>query len=449
MEKSLVFVIQPKHLPSLGDLVSEEKNPLSPFNGVPAEGPPEAITPGDLKRLGLVNEAGKALPKALRTLTALAAPTAYTRVHMTESIDLFEQVIFHPADGGAPVSVTTTREGLRFEDPAKVDEVHMGLRQYLGESMVRSFDFAADLSKERAVILAAFVDTIRKRVLQSHATDTELVQDPLNTDQVIGVIRNIAVNPQWLTVLLRGMAQDALKLDASAAAALFEDLCRQGHLEKSGTGYYPSEPVQRMAGRLLVLDKILHVEAGRVTPNGKVVYVGFACLQAGVNDILYLERQGDNVRFEGQSSAAILEMAGHFLREPDALKEMAERMAREDAEAEKSRAGAMPPDPAAKTLVVDSGSVGITLLIEKGANAGKKYLFTDEVTIGRDTSNSLPLADPKVSRHHARIAAEGMGLWKLQDLGSANGTFLNGDRVANPRPIRVGGLSGLSPGGQI
>ena len=43
MEKSLVFVIQPKHLPSLGDLVSEEKNPLSPFNGVPAEGPPEAI----------------------------------------------------------------------------------------------------------------------------------------------------------------------------------------------------------------------------------------------------------------------------------------------------------------------------------------------------------------------------------------------------------------------
>ncbi len=51
------------------------------------------------------------------------------------------------------------------------------------------------------------------------------------------------------------------------------------------------------------------------------------------------------------------------------------------------------------------------------------------VTIGKDPSCDLVIDDPFVSARHLRIEARG-GRWRLSDLGSTNGTFLSGARVA-------------------
>ena len=50
------------------------------------------------------------------------------------------------------------------------------------------------------------------------------------------------------------------------------------------------------------------------------------------------------------------------------------------------------------------------------------------MAIGRGTDNGLALADDSVSRHHARLQARG-GMLILTDLGSTNGTRVNGHRV--------------------
>jgi len=53
-----------------------------------------------------------------------------------------------------------------------------------------------------------------------------------------------------------------------------------------------------------------------------------------------------------------------------------------------------------------------------------------EYTIGRSSESSLVLVEDMVSRHHARIFIED-GAVKLADLGSTNGSFVNGERVRN------------------
>ncbi len=56
-------------------------------------------------------------------------------------------------------------------------------------------------------------------------------------------------------------------------------------------------------------------------------------------------------------------------------------------------------------------------------------LAHEEYSVGRDESNAIRLTDRNISRKHALLARNGQG-WLLKDLASYNGTFMNGERVA-------------------
>ncbi len=61
-----------------------------------------------------------------------------------------------------------------------------------------------------------------------------------------------------------------------------------------------------------------------------------------------------------------------------------------------------------------------------------EWIVTDEVVIGRDPQCSIPLDDPAVSRHHAKIlrgALRSQQTYLIEDLNSTNGVLLNGDTV--------------------
>ncbi len=59
------------------------------------------------------------------------------------------------------------------------------------------------------------------------------------------------------------------------------------------------------------------------------------------------------------------------------------------------------------------------------------------VTIGRLSDNTIVLADPQVSRHHATITWQS-GAFVIQDLGSANGTYVNDRRITGPQALGSG-----------
>lgn len=72
---------------------------------------------------------------------------------------------------------------------------------------------------------------------------------------------------------------------------------------------------------------------------------------------------------------------------------------------------------------------GAVLVVKKGPDAGERFvLLKDETTLGRDPQSDIFLNDITVSRKHARIERKGGGV-KLADVGSLNGTYVNGERV--------------------
>lgn len=64
-------------------------------------------------------------------------------------------------------------------------------------------------------------------------------------------------------------------------------------------------------------------------------------------------------------------------------------------------------------------------------------LASTTVSMGRDPGNELVVADPFASATHARIVVRQGGYW-IEDLGSKNGTRVNGQRIARLTPLTPG-----------
>ena len=73
-----------------------------------------------------------------------------------------------------------------------------------------------------------------------------------------------------------------------------------------------------------------------------------------------------------------------------------------------------------------------------GMPAQKFLLDRPVTTIGRSSMNDLPVADKMLSRQHARIVRDSNGGLSVEDLGSRNGTFLNGERLVSIQALKPG-----------
>jgi predicted component of type VI protein secretion system len=70
------------------------------------------------------------------------------------------------------------------------------------------------------------------------------------------------------------------------------------------------------------------------------------------------------------------------------------------------------------------------LIVVSGPVTGEVFLLeADEIVLGREPANAVAIVDPSLSRRHCAISRTADG-WTLRDLGSFNGTFVNGESVS-------------------
>ncbi len=101
-----------------------------------------------------------------------------------------------------------------------------------------------------------------------------------------------------------------------------------------------------------------------------------------------------------------------------------------------SRCGSMYDDA---SIPEWSGSI-VTISLHVVPATGVPFDFEpddDAVVIGRSSDAEIAVADRSMSRRHARLFHEGDD-WLVEDLGSRNGTLLNGRKITEPTPVGVG-----------
>jgi hypothetical protein len=89
-----------------------------------------------------------------------------------------------------------------------------------------------------------------------------------------------------------------------------------------------------------------------------------------------------------------------------------------------SLSAGFPASPAASAMGSGPRLVGMA-----GTYMGQVFPIAGAAVIGREPTNPVPLdRDTTASRRHAQITADG-GSFRIQDLGSSNGTYVNGAKV--------------------
>jgi hypothetical protein len=69
--------------------------------------------------------------------------------------------------------------------------------------------------------------------------------------------------------------------------------------------------------------------------------------------------------------------------------------------------------------------------------AGRSFDLDAITTLGRDVNNAVVVEDPFASSEHAVLTYRGRG-WYVEDLGSTNGTYVNGRVIAAVAPVGYG-----------
>lgn len=89
------------------------------------------------------------------------------------------------------------------------------------------------------------------------------------------------------------------------------------------------------------------------------------------------------------------------------------------------------------------------LYMLRGPAPGEVYPLAEKsVTVGRDALSTIMVNDPEVSRQHALIFRASSGIFQIQDLGSTNGTYVNGNRLGS-EPSVLKPLDVITMGGAV
>lgn len=405
---SLRFALDVAQLAGIASMLQTEKSVISPLNFSQIA----VLTSAQLAQLreaGVMGEGEKIREDVMPALDALSSARAYARVHLSAPGQYQDYAMYFGAPLEGDASISSTPQGLEIEFPANPAGFMDLLEGLTGNFAHLNQEWEVALPPFEALSLAVLMDQRRRAVLKAIAEDKPALPAPSDPAALAEAVNKSVDMPQWLVSVVKNLAGLALPVSAAQLQPALQALVGKGLAWQDKTQVFPSQPVLMLADRMLLVSNVISLDAAHANEQGAVAAQHCMCLQSGLADVLHLELADGQLHMRCISSAQMVDMLEDYL----------------------SNADAVPPIP----LVPRE----FYLSVVAGAGVGQAFPLSEEVVMGRGQDCDIHLLDVKASRRHASIKKVEQG-FELTDLGSTNGTFLNGEFVATTLKLKEGDL---------
>lgn len=274
---------------------------------------------------GITGETGELSAAASDVFARLSAVEAFVRIMISGSAGYVEEIVYFPAVGSA-IAVKPGSEEFVFRSPSPTGDLLAGLAEHLGIASKAMGDFTVEMSAAEAVVLAAVIDLQRKNILTAFAEGQTSGPAPASFAGLQQFLASCTADQRWLTTIISQTAGYAAPLPPESTSAALSSLVKAGLLTFGESGYLPSQGVWELAQKLLLIDRICSVSAGREAPDGTAVVTGFTCVIGGMTSLLYIEAADSVVRWETPSARAVLAEIEFLISSPDALKPLIDNL---------------------------------------------------------------------------------------------------------------------------
>ncbi|PKL68058.1 MAG: hypothetical protein CVV30_11995 [Methanomicrobiales archaeon HGW-Methanomicrobiales-1] len=317
MSDKTTFTIEEDLFEAIGSILPGEKSPLSLFRskGLPVTGDMIAR----IHSAGITDASGKIKPEYQHALDTLAHTRSFARLKFSAGENIFEFIVFFPTDRSNPVSLVHNGSQYVVHDPMEVTAAFTLVDQNIGHSILSSTTFNGEFTQSEALALFALMDLERRTLLHGLADGL----DPQNAGFDLPAITEQVNNPKKNFQSLEFVLQSRIILESIPTPEQIEGglktLAGKGMVLCKGTRYSLSAALYAITSRFLIMDSFVVLETGKLDPKNTMWGGTFLSLQAGVNDVLYLEGHAEEITVKCITPAELLDLVGKILSDHEVI----------------------------------------------------------------------------------------------------------------------------------
>ena len=317
MSDKISFTIDEDLLEGIGSILPGEKSPISLFRGKGRQVTGDMIS--RIRSAGFTDTSGKVKAEYQHALDTMAHTRSFARLKFSAGEKIFEFIVYFPTDMSKPVSVIHNDSQLVVHDPMELERAFTLMDQYIGHSILASTTFNGEFAQAEALALFALMDLERSALLHGLADGS----DPENSGFDLAPIMDRVKNPKKNFQSLEFVLQSRIILSTPPTREQIENgletLAGKGMVFLHGTSYRLSDSLFALISRFLIMDSFVVVETGKLDQNNTMWGGTFLSLQAGVNDLLYLEGHSEEVILKSITAAELMDLIGKCLSDPSLI----------------------------------------------------------------------------------------------------------------------------------
>jgi hypothetical protein len=309
-------VLTREELHYLGRYVAGESSVCSPFREVrPPESLPQPAL-DDLVTRRLLGPDGVA-PELLRALERLHGAEAFGGFALRGDVLESEGVCFFA--GRDSVGLLNVAPGLRLVAPAPTGEITSLLGEALGPGNGRPIGLDVTLGLLESRVLAAAVDLLRREALGGMVDGRA---EPVDEEALAAWILRPQHDAQWLSRHLAPLLarQGGRTFEPRSIGPLVGQLAGRGFLVAGEGGFAAGPALASLVRRMMLLDRVLELRAGRAAPGGTRMAADLVAVKADSGALLLWEVDGQGaLRWVTPTSGETKAIATRLLTRKDAL----------------------------------------------------------------------------------------------------------------------------------